>query len=79
MLKILIVDDEEDIRQILTYNLQKEGYETFEAPTGELALKVASEVHPDLILLDVMMPGMDGIEVCEIIRKTDGRYKASNV
>ena len=72
MLKILIVDDEDDIRQILTYNLQKEGYETFEAPSGELALKVANEVHPDLILLDVMMPGMDGIEVCEIIRKTDG-------
>ena len=72
MLKILIIDDEDDIRQILTYNLDKAGFQTFEAPTGELGIKKAMEIHPDLILLDVMMPGMDGIEVCETLRKTNG-------
>lgn len=72
MLKILIVDDEDDIRQILTYNLEKEGFQTFEASTGESGIKKAIEVRPDLILLDVMMPGMDGIEVCETLRKTAG-------
>lgn len=70
MLKILIVDDEADIRQILTYNLQKEGYEVFEAATGEEGIRVTKEIHPDLILLDVMMPEMDGIEVCEQLRRT---------
>lgn len=72
MLKILIVDDEADIRQILTYNLQKEGYEVFEASTGEEGIRKTKEVLPDLILLDVMMPEMDGIEVCEQLRRTPG-------
>jgi len=72
MLKILIVDDEEDIRQILSYNLQKEGYAAYEASNGQQGLMIANDVRPDLILLDIMMPGMDGIEVCEIIRKTEG-------
>jgi len=71
MLKILVVDDEDDIRQILMYNLQKEGYETFEASSGEVGLKIANEIQPDLILLDVMMPGMDGIEFCEILRRSE--------
>lgn len=72
MLKILIVDDEADIRQILTYNLQKEGFQVFEAGTGEEGIRITKEVVPDLILLDVMMPEMDGIEVCETLRRTPG-------
>lgn len=67
--KILIVDDEEDILEFLEYNLIKEGYSVFKAIDGEKALIVAKESMPDLIILDVMMPGMDGIEVCEQIRK----------
>jgi two-component system alkaline phosphatase synthesis response regulator PhoP len=69
---ILIVDDEQDIRQILSYNLQKEGFETYEAENGEEGIRLAEKIHPDIIILDVMMPGMDGIEVCETIRKTAG-------
>lgn len=69
---ILIVDDEKDIRTILEYNLQKEGYTTRTAKNGIQALEIAQEMHPDLILLDVMMPEMDGIEVCEVLRKTPG-------
>lgn len=72
MLKILIVDDEADIRQILMYNLQKEGFQVFEASTGEEGIRITKEVVPDLILLDVMMPEMDGIEVCETLRRTPG-------
>ncbi|HLU86178.1 MAG TPA: response regulator transcription factor [Taishania sp.] len=68
-MKILIIDDEDDIREILKYNLTKEGYQTFEATNGEEGLKKCLEIKPDLVLLDIMMPGMDGIEVCESIRK----------
>lgn len=71
-MRILIIDDDEDIREILKYNLNKEGYETREAKDGEEGLKMCFETKPDLILLDIMMPGMDGIEVCETIRKTPG-------
>lgn len=65
---VLIVDDEEDIRQILAYNLIKEGYKVLEASRGDEALRIIGETRPDLILLDVMMPGMDGMEVCEVIK-----------
>lgn len=71
-MKILIIDDEDDIREILKYNLSKEGYETFEANNGEEGLKKCIEINPDLVILDIMMPGMDGIEVCETIRRTPG-------
>jgi two-component system alkaline phosphatase synthesis response regulator PhoP len=71
-MKILIIDDEDDIREILKYNLSKEGYETFAADNGEDGLRKCVEINPDLVLLDIMMPGMDGIEVCETIRKTPG-------
>ena len=67
---ILIVDDEQDIRQILSYNLRKEGFDTYEATNGEEGIRMVEKVNPDLVILDVMMPGMDGIEVCESIRKT---------
>ena len=58
-MKILIIDDEDDIREILKYNLSKEGYETFEAGNGEEGLQKCMEIKPDLVLLDIMMPGMD--------------------
>jgi two-component system alkaline phosphatase synthesis response regulator PhoP len=67
--KILIVDDEEDIVDMLQYNLEKEGFEVRTAPNGVECLKIASEFIPDLILLDVMMPEMDGVEACVELRK----------
>ena len=68
MVSILIIDDEDDIRDILKYNLEKEGFYIRVASNGEQGLKLIQESIPDLIILDVMMPGMDGIEVCEAIR-----------
>lgn len=68
MATVLIVDDEEDIRQILSYNLIKEGFTVMTASRGDEALELIYKQKPDLILLDVMMPGMDGIEVCEAIK-----------
>ena len=65
---ILIVDDEKPIVDILVYNLEKEGYDTLEARDGEEAVKVALEKKPDLILLDIMLPKMDGLAVCKRIR-----------
>ncbi|MBF0205192.1 MAG: response regulator [Desulfamplus sp.] len=66
---ILIVDDEEDILELVKYNLEKEGYKTLSAFTGEDALKLATDIQPDLIVLDLMLPGMDGLEVTQILRK----------
>lgn len=68
---ILIVDDEEDILELVKYNLEREGYITFCAPTGEDALKMANDIKPDLIVLDLMLPGMDGLELTRIIRKNN--------
>ena len=65
---ILIVDDEKPIVDILVYNLQKEGYNTIEANDGITAVELALEKHPDLILLDIMLPRMDGLTVCKRIR-----------
>lgn len=70
--KILLVDDEEDILEFLSYNLKKEGYKVFTALNGEEGLDVAKKELPNLILLDVMMPGIDGIEVCREIRGIPG-------
>ena len=70
MLSVLIIDDEEDIRNILKYSLEKEGYMVYEASNGKDGLAQANQVKPDLIVLDVMMPDMDGIEVCENIRRS---------
>jgi len=67
--KILIVDDEPDIVEFLSYNLRKEGFHTHTAFNGKEALNSIQKVLPHLILLDVMMPGMDGIETCEKIRE----------
>ncbi len=67
--RILLVDDEPDILEIVGYNLSNEGYQVFKATNGFEAVKTAREVQPHLILLDVMMPKMNGIEACEKIRK----------
>ncbi len=66
---ILLVDDEEDILEFLSYNLEKEGFKTVRAANGKEGIEKALKYEPQLILLDVMMPGMDGIETCEEIRK----------
>ncbi len=68
MKTILIVDDEADIRDILSYNLRKEGFTVLTAENGKEGINIAETIQPDLILLDVMMPEMDGIEVCEILK-----------
>ena len=70
--KILLVDDEPDILEILSYNLSSEGYQIYTARTGVEAVEKARKKSPHLIILDVMMPEMDGIEACEIIRNTQG-------
>jgi len=70
-IKLLLVDDEPDILEIVGYNLKNEGYQIFTASNGIEAIQKAKEVQPHLILLDVMMPEMDGIEACEKIREID--------
>ncbi|MBF0378350.1 MAG: response regulator [Desulfamplus sp.] len=65
---ILIVDDEEDILELVRYNLEKEGYIVISALTGEDALKLSTEILPTLIVLDLMLPGMDGLELTKILR-----------
>ena len=69
--KILIIDDEENIRFLLKYNLEKEGYLIKEALNGKEGVQIAKEFKPQIILLDVMMPEMDGIETCEELRKIE--------
>lgn len=66
--KILIVDDEPDILEILKYNLEKEEYEVAIANNGEEGLEIATNFNPDLIILDIMMPKMDGVELCRTLR-----------
>ena len=66
--KVLVVDDEQSIVELLTFNLQKEGYNTLEAYDGDTAVEMAVNEKPDLILLDVMIPKLDGISVCKKIR-----------
>lgn len=65
---ILIVDDEKDIVKLLEYNLQKEGYVTLVAPDGERGVELARAKKPDLVILDLMLPGLDGLEVCKILK-----------
>ncbi|MFD2586462.1 response regulator transcription factor [Croceitalea marina] len=71
-IRILLVDDEPDILEIVSYNLASEGYEVFTAKNGVEGVAKAKKKHPHLIILDVMMPEMDGIEACEIMRNTPG-------
>ncbi|MEN9977585.1 MAG: hypothetical protein RLZZ569_210 [Bacteroidota bacterium] len=70
--KIVIIDDEDDIREILSYNLIKEGFQVHQAENGNIGIEICKNIKPDLVILDVMMPGMDGVEVCEALRKLPG-------
>ena len=67
--KILVVDDEENILEAIKYSLSKEGYEVYGASDGEIGLEKAKELSPNLVILDVMLPSLDGFEVCRILRK----------
>jgi len=67
--KVLIVDDEQDVLEFLSYNLEKEGFEVFRADNGKTGVEIAKKESPDVILLDVMMPEMDGIETCRTLRE----------
>ena len=71
-IRVLLVDDEQDILEIVGYNLSLEGYEVFTAKNGIEAVAKAKKKLPHLVILDVMMPEMDGIEACEIMRNTPG-------
>lgn len=70
--KILCVDDERDILDLLLFNLEKEDFEVYTASNGKEAVEVAKKTTPDLIIMDVMMPEMDGMEACRVIRETPG-------
>lgn len=71
MYKILLVEDEESIRQFTKINLEREGYEVIEADSGELGIEKFRQENPDVIILDIMLPGIDGFEVCRQIREED--------
>lgn len=66
---ILVVDDEQDLLDLIEYNLRKEGFNVIKAENGEDGIQIAKEMKPDLVLLDIMMPRMDGIEVCDKMRE----------
>ena len=66
--KIIVVEDEVDIREIIEYNLSREGYQVYVTPDGENALRLIKKQTPDLVLLDLMLPGLDGIEVCRMLK-----------
>ena len=67
--KILIVEDDQTLQETLVYNLEKQGYHVSTASNGQSAVNLAREVNPDLIVLDIMLPVMDGFEVCRILRQ----------
>lgn len=66
--RILVVDDEQDILELIRYNLSREGYQLDTVLSGEEALKIARDRHPDLIILDLMLPGIDGLDVCRLLK-----------
>lgn len=69
VLKVLVVDDEESIQELLKYNLEKDGYKVKTAGNGVKAIEIAKKFRPDLVLLDIMMPKMDGMETCRLLRE----------
>jgi len=75
-IKILLVDDEKDILEIMSYNLKREGYDVYTARDGQAAITKALDIEPHLIVLDIMMPGMDGITACQEMRKHESLKKA---
>ncbi len=78
MARILVIEDEADIQQVLDYNLREKGHKVYIAGSGEEGLKLAREKRPDLVLLDLMLPGMPGIEVCKTL-KADPATKSAQV
>ncbi|MDZ7742315.1 MAG: response regulator transcription factor [Bacteroidota bacterium] len=74
--RILLVDDEKDVLEFLSYNIKKEGYQVHTASNGKDAIEIAKEITPHLIILDVMMPGIDGIETCNQIKEIPELQKA---
>lgn len=74
--KILVVEDDEDIQELIEFNLAREGYQVLKVLSGEEALSVQAREKPDLVILDLMLPGLDGLEVCRRLR---GRSDADNV
>ncbi len=70
-IQILIVEDEEDIRELVRYNLERENFGVGEAASGEAGLKAVAQKKPDLILLDLMLPGKDGLQICRELKKND--------
>ena len=66
--KIVIIEDEPDILEVLSYNLKREGFDVFTAVNGTLGLSLVNKENPDLLLLDLMLPGMDGIEICSNVK-----------
>ena len=73
--RILVVDDEEDILELVCFNLKKEGYSVIPADTGEKALELARKEQPDLLVLDLMLPGMDGLEVAKFLKNNSETNK----
>ncbi len=67
--KIVIIEDEPDILEVLSYNLRREGFEILTAVDGNQGLSMVKREHPDLVLLDLMLPGIDGVEICTAIKK----------
>jgi len=72
MTRVLVVEDNPNNRKLMVLVLQKHGYETIEAVTGEKGVEKAAQTHPDLILMDIMLPGIDGLEATERIRRIGG-------
>ncbi|MFM2184501.1 MAG: hypothetical protein RIS55_149, partial [Actinomycetota bacterium] len=70
MTRVLVVEDEQSLREPLVYLLEKEGYEVLDAADGNAAIELFKSTNPDIVLLDLMMPGMSGNEVCRVIRQT---------
>ncbi|MEK7774444.1 MAG: response regulator transcription factor [Candidatus Zixiibacteriota bacterium] len=73
--KILVIEDEDDIRHLIEYNLSREGFRVFQAASGEEGLKMARGERPNLVLLDLMLPGLDGLEVCKILKHDPDTHK----
>lgn len=75
MSKILLVEDEENIRLFTKINLEREGFEVLEAESGEIGVELALKYNPQVVILDVMLPGIDGFEVCKILRENFPRLE----
>ncbi len=75
--KILVADDEPDILEFITYNLKKDGYQVYAVSNGAEAVEKARQIKPDLVILDVMMPKMDGIQACSEIKSTPGLHQVA--